>query len=207
MKETNTLPTNKYEMVVIIDATLEDGAIDREVEWIKSYLAEHGGELETLDLWGRRRLAYPIKKKSEGYYAVYRFTIGRDTLRGLERELGLREPVYRFMAVTRSPAADRAYAEATAEAALKAEQARLRQEEAAAQEEAEGKASDQGADPPDEEAKAAEKPPTEERPAEENPAEPVVESAAESTEPPTESNEDDGEAEKAASSTSSETAD
>ncbi len=129
MKEKIPLLTNKYEMVAIIDAALEDEAIDREVEWIKGYLADHGGELETLDLWGRRRLAYDIKKRSEGYYSVFRFTIGRETIRGLERELGLREPVLRFLAVTRTQAADRAYEVAAEEAERKAEQARLRQDE------------------------------------------------------------------------------
>ncbi|MAE71686.1 MAG: 30S ribosomal protein S6 [Gemmatimonadetes bacterium] len=205
MKETNTLSTNKYEMVVIIDAALEDEAIDREVEWIKSYLSEQGGELETLDLWGRRRLAYAIKKKSEGYYAVFRFTIGRDTLRGLERELGLRETVLRYMAVKRSPAADEAYAEAAIEAELKAEQARLRQEEAAAREEAEGGGGEQAADPgADGDADAAD-----ETPAAESAAEGDEPEAAEpeSTDPSTEQNEDEGEAEKAATSTTAETAD
>ena len=199
------MSTNKYEMVVIIDAALEDEAIDREVEWIKSYLSEQGGELETLDLWGRRRLAYAIKKKSEGYYAVFRFTIGRDTLRGLERELGLRETVLRYMAVKRSPAADEAYAEAAIEAELKAEQARLRQEEAAAREEAEGGGGEQAADPgADGDADAAD-----ETPAAESAAEGDEPEAAEpeSTDPSTEQNEDEGEAEKAATSTTAETAD
>lgn len=128
---------NKYEMVLIVDAGLEDPAVELEIEWILNYLAEHGVEVETVDHWGRRRLAYSIKKKSEGFYVVVRFTSPRTVIKEMQKEIGLREPFLRCLLVNRSPASDKAYEEAAIETERKAEQARLRQEELAESEEKE----------------------------------------------------------------------
>ncbi len=123
--------TNKYEMVVIIDAGLEDTAIEQEIDWLLEYMTQHEAEIETVDRWGRRRLAYNIKKKSEGFYAVVRFTAKRTMIADMESEIRLREAFLRDLVVLRTPAADKAYEEAAIEAERRAEQARLRQEEAA----------------------------------------------------------------------------
>jgi len=54
-----------------------------------------GGTVDTVDIWGRRRLAYEIKKKSEGIYAVVNFTSEPATAKELDRQLGLNESVMR----------------------------------------------------------------------------------------------------------------
>ncbi len=62
-----------------------------------------GGTVDKLDVWGRRRLAYEIEKKSEGIYVLIQLTCGPDTVKELDRQLSLNEAVLRTK-VTRPPA-------------------------------------------------------------------------------------------------------
>ena len=59
------------------------------------YVKAHGGNVDKVDIWGRRRLAYEIQKKTEGIYAVVDFTASADTAKELDRQLGLNEVVLR----------------------------------------------------------------------------------------------------------------
>lgn len=67
-----------YEVMFIIDAALEDEKKDATVETVQSIIAADG-EVEKVDVWGMRKLAYPINKKEEGYYVVVDFK-GNPTL-------------------------------------------------------------------------------------------------------------------------------
>ena len=62
----------KYEVMVVIDPVLEDAKKDETVEAVQAIIAADG-EVEKVDVWGMRKLAYPINKKDEGYYAVIEF--------------------------------------------------------------------------------------------------------------------------------------
>jgi len=64
---------NKYETIFVLDATLEDEQIETLVEKFKSLIAENG-QIDSIDVWGKRRLAYPINYKTEGYYVLVNFT-------------------------------------------------------------------------------------------------------------------------------------
>ena len=64
---------NKYELMVIIDPALEDDKKEAAIENVKSIIAE-AGEVSATDVWGLKKLAYPIQKKTEGYYVVMQFT-------------------------------------------------------------------------------------------------------------------------------------
>jgi small subunit ribosomal protein S6 len=84
-----------YEAVYIFDSALEDGVIAEK-------LAKHQGLLSlteeaTIDHWGRRQLAYPIKKRETGYYVVSRFTTDTSTLPEFERSLKLDDGVLRYL--------------------------------------------------------------------------------------------------------------
>ena len=84
-----------YEAVYIFDSALEDGVIAEK-------LAKHQGLLSlkdeaTIDHWGRRQLAYPIKKRDTGYYVVSRFTTDTTTLPEFERSLKLDDGVLRYL--------------------------------------------------------------------------------------------------------------
>ena len=87
-----------YEMMVLLSAEVEDPK--DEVEKIEEVVRNLGGEAVKTDFWGKRRLAYPIDKKYEGYYEVCNFSIDPGKLVELNRVLGLRPAIYRQMAVS-----------------------------------------------------------------------------------------------------------
>ena len=88
-----------YESVVILNAALEDEQIDATIARIQETITTHGGEIVDLDKWGRKRLAYPIKKAKSGYYAVCRFTASTDLIAVLERNYRLDENIIRYLTI------------------------------------------------------------------------------------------------------------
>ncbi|MCK9407682.1 MAG: 30S ribosomal protein S6 [Bacteriovoracaceae bacterium] len=88
-----------YESIIIINATLEDAQIEAEIEKIKDFITKNTGEIRALEKWGRRRLAYAIKKKNNGFYVLYEFKAQGDLIAKLERQYLLNENVIRFLTV------------------------------------------------------------------------------------------------------------
>lgn len=88
-----------YESVVIINATLDDEQINSIVKTIQSLITDNGGEINEVDVWGRKRLAYPIEKAKSGFYVVYRFTSNPEFISKLERMYRLDENVIRFITI------------------------------------------------------------------------------------------------------------
>jgi small subunit ribosomal protein S6 len=87
-----------YELMVIIDAELDDEVIDTTVKRIADMLTQRGAVVKNQDRWGRRRFAYEIDHKYEGYYVVYEFVGGSD-LDQLERALRLADETVRHKVV------------------------------------------------------------------------------------------------------------
>ncbi|GAA4409082.1 30S ribosomal protein S6 [Fodinibacter luteus] len=85
----------QYELMVILDPELDDRTVQPSLERFLKVVTTDGGSVDTVDIWGRRRLAYEIKKKSEGIYAVVNFTAEPATAKELDRQLGLNESVMR----------------------------------------------------------------------------------------------------------------
>ena len=88
-----------YESVVIINAALEDEQVETTISRMQETITTHGGELIELDKWGRKRLAYPIKKAKSGYYVVFRFSATTDLVSTLERNYRLDENVIRYLTI------------------------------------------------------------------------------------------------------------
>lgn len=88
-----------YESVVIINATLEDEQVEATISRMQETITTHGGELIDLDKWGRKRLAYPIKKSKSGYYVVFRFSATTDLVATLERNYRLDENIIRYLTI------------------------------------------------------------------------------------------------------------
>ena len=88
------LAPRAYELMVIIDAELDDEVIDATVKRIAGLLEQRGATVKREDRWGRRRFAYEINHKLEGYYVVYEFVGGSD-LDTLERALRLADETVR----------------------------------------------------------------------------------------------------------------
>ena len=85
----------QYELMVILDPELDDRTVQPSLERFLKVITADGGTVDNLDIWGRRRLAYEIKKKPEGIYAVVNFTSEPATAKELDRQLGLNESVLR----------------------------------------------------------------------------------------------------------------
>lgn len=89
-----------YEVMFIIDPTLEDEKKDAAVERVKSIIAAEG-EVGNVDVWGLRKLAYPIQKKNEGYYVVIDFKAEPTLPAELDRRLRISEDFMRHIIVNK----------------------------------------------------------------------------------------------------------
>jgi small subunit ribosomal protein S6 len=83
-----------YELMVIVESDLDDEVIDAQVARIADLIAQRGGEVKNQNRWGRRRFAYEINHKQEGYYVVFEF-VGGSELALMERALRLADEVVR----------------------------------------------------------------------------------------------------------------
>ena len=88
----------KYEMLVILEAAAEADQTG-ETSQIEEVIKRLGGNVTKTDVWGKRALAYPIRKKSEGYYVLFNFELEAAQTFELRRILGLRANVYRQLTI------------------------------------------------------------------------------------------------------------
>ena len=85
----------EYELMVIINPEVEDRAVEPTLKKFLDVVTKDNGTVDNVDIWGRRRLAYDIKKKSEGIYVVVTLTAEPATAQELDRQLSLSESVMR----------------------------------------------------------------------------------------------------------------
>jgi small subunit ribosomal protein S6 len=91
---------NRYELIYIIDTGLEETARKELVEKVSALISANGGEVEKVDeTWGKRRLAYAIDYKTEGWYVLVNFKAPAELPRELERNLQINENVLRYLVV------------------------------------------------------------------------------------------------------------
>ena len=124
---------NRYEMIYIIDTGLEEAARKELIEKVSALIEKNGGEIEKVDetwgdeTWGKRRLAYAIDYKTEGWYVLVTFKAPAELPRELERNLQINENVLRYLVVKlvekRSSVKPRANRPAPVEAPAEAEAA------------------------------------------------------------------------------------
>ena len=91
---------NKYEIMFIIEAALEDEKKEAAIEMVKSIISADG-EVGKVDVWGMRRLAYPIQKKNEGYYVVIEFTAKPELPKELDRRLKIADSIIRHIIINK----------------------------------------------------------------------------------------------------------
>lgn len=84
-----------YEMMIILDPGLEERAVQPSLDEFLRVVVAGGGRVDKVDVWGKRRLAYDIAKKSDGIYAVANLTAEPETVKELDRQLNLNEAVLR----------------------------------------------------------------------------------------------------------------
>ena len=84
-----------YEIMIILEPETDERTIAQSLEKLLQVVPGNGGTVDKIDIWGKRRLAYDIKKKSEGFYVVVAMTTAPETAQELDRQLGLNESVLR----------------------------------------------------------------------------------------------------------------
>jgi small subunit ribosomal protein S6 len=108
--------THQYELMVILDPEIDERTVAPSLDKFLGVIRNDGGTIENIDIWGRRRLAYEIQKKSEGIYAVVNFTATSEATLELDRQLKLSEAVMRTKVLRAEEAVARADKHAEAEA-------------------------------------------------------------------------------------------
>jgi small subunit ribosomal protein S6 len=89
----------QYEATFIVNASLEDAQIESTVTHATETITRNGGEILAINRWGRKRLAYPIQKKNNGYYVNIDFVAPGSTISQLERILQLDENILRYLSI------------------------------------------------------------------------------------------------------------
>ncbi len=107
--------THQYELMVIFDPEVDERQVAPKLDGFLKVITTDGGTIDNVDIWGRRRLAYEIKKKAEGIYAVVNFTATSEATQELDRQLKLNEQIMR----TKVLRAEEAIAQVAAEAQRK----------------------------------------------------------------------------------------
>ena len=86
-----------YELMFIVHPDVEESAFNELVEKVNGWIKDSGGEVEKVDLWGKRKMAYPIQKQNEGQYVLMNTQLDPNFCSELEHNLGLQETVMRFL--------------------------------------------------------------------------------------------------------------
>jgi small subunit ribosomal protein S6 len=90
---------HKYELVCIIHPDLDEAAFNGIIEKVKGWVGEIGGSVDKTEVWGRKRLAYIIKKQKEGQYVLFNLSLEPATTNALDQNLRFTEPIIRYMLV------------------------------------------------------------------------------------------------------------
>ena len=93
------MKNNVYESAVIINAALDDEQIQALISRIKETIVNNGGEIRDFEDWGRKRLAFVVKKSKVGYYAIFRFNAPPSLIAKLERFYVLDEQFLRYLTI------------------------------------------------------------------------------------------------------------
>ena len=86
-----------YELLFILHPDLDEDAVSESVAKVSSWITESGGNVDKVDLWGKRQLAYPIQKQKDGQYILIEAQMEPSFGAELERNLRFQEQVMRFL--------------------------------------------------------------------------------------------------------------
>jgi len=86
-----------YEVVLIFHPDLDETALNDALEKVKGWITSAGGTIAKIDVWGKRRLAYTIRKQREGQYYLFTVELPAAFTNELDRNLRFHEPVIRYM--------------------------------------------------------------------------------------------------------------
>jgi small subunit ribosomal protein S6 len=89
----------KYETLFILDPSLDEEAVKANVEKFKGVIENGGGTVDNVDAWGKRKLAYEIKKVNEGHYTLINFTADTELPKELDRIFRITDGVVRHLII------------------------------------------------------------------------------------------------------------
>lgn len=87
----------KYELVFVARPDLDENALNDVIQKVSSWITENSGQIDKVDQWGKRKLAYPIRKQTEGHYVFMNLSLPPAFVPQLERNLRYLEQVMRFL--------------------------------------------------------------------------------------------------------------
>lgn len=91
----------QYETMYIVDPEFEEDALKEVIEKFKSLIEQSGGQVDEIDEWGKRRLAYPINDRREGYYVLMNFKANPETAQDLERVYKITNGLMRYLIINK----------------------------------------------------------------------------------------------------------
>ncbi len=90
-----------YETLFFTEGNIDDEALGALIGKVENAITKNGGQIEKIDKWGKRQLAYPVEKHTEGNYVLVNFMAKPETLKELERTYLINQTILRFMTTTR----------------------------------------------------------------------------------------------------------
>lgn len=90
---------NKYELALVLDSSLNEESKAEKIAKVSELIERFGGQIEKVDDWGKKRLAYEIDKKNEGFYSFTYFDAGADAPSEIEKRLRIMDDVLRYLIV------------------------------------------------------------------------------------------------------------
>jgi small subunit ribosomal protein S6 len=96
---------NHYETILIFQPELSDEALDQLIEALQERLKTGGAEIADIEHWGKRRLAYAVRRERYGHYVLIRHQAPTDLIRQFENHLKISEPILKFLTVRVEPGA------------------------------------------------------------------------------------------------------
>ena len=95
---------NKYELAVVVSAKIEDEERAAVVDKVKAYIERFGGQISNVDEWGKKRLAYEIQKRHEGFYYFIQFEAEATAPAEIESRVRIMDNVIRFLCIRQDEA-------------------------------------------------------------------------------------------------------
>jgi small subunit ribosomal protein S6 len=89
----------QYEETIVFDGSLENEQINAELKKVEDIIQSHGATISDINRWGRRKMAYPIRKKEQGYYVIITFETDGPSITGIEHEYELNEAILRYLTI------------------------------------------------------------------------------------------------------------
>ena len=88
---------HKYELVCVIQPDLDEASFTGVMDRVKGWVSESGGNVDKVDIWGKRRMAYVIRKHRDGQYVLFNITLNPKSASGLEQNIRYQETILRHM--------------------------------------------------------------------------------------------------------------